>query len=51
MRSREPDEETVLLLRERLRAVDEALGTPPGLWERVRSGPPAVPAPRAEPTP
>ncbi|MCC3653324.1 hypothetical protein LIX60_18025 [Streptomyces sp. S07_1.15] len=49
MRSREPDEETVLLLRERLRAVDEALGTPPGLWERVRSGPPAVPAPRAEP--
>ncbi|WP_051723474.1 hypothetical protein [Streptomyces albus] len=49
MKSREPDEETVQLLRERLRAADEAVETPPGLWERVRSGPPAVPAPRAEP--
>ncbi|NJP99904.1 hypothetical protein [Streptomyces zingiberis] len=49
MRGHAPDEETVLLLRERLRAVDETVTMPPDLWERVRSGPPVVPVPRPAP--
>ncbi|NGO10616.1 hypothetical protein G5C60_24220 [Streptomyces sp. HC44] len=33
----EPDERVAALLRDRLRAADEEIGTPPGLWERVRA--------------
>ncbi|MEU3712830.1 hypothetical protein [Streptomyces catenulae] len=32
--------DAVALLRERLRRADEAIGTPPGLWARVRETPP-----------
>ncbi|GAB2969545.1 hypothetical protein GCM10023080_036020 [Streptomyces pseudoechinosporeus] len=33
----EPDDRVASLLRDRLRAADEEIETPPGLWERVRS--------------
>ena len=33
----EPDDRVAALLRDRLRAADEEIETPPGLWERVRS--------------
>ncbi|WP_033319816.1 hypothetical protein [Streptomyces yerevanensis] len=33
----EPDDRVAELLRDRLRAADEEIETPPGLWERVRS--------------
>ncbi|MBC9728203.1 hypothetical protein [Streptomyces sp. TRM68367] len=33
----EPDDRVAALLRERLRAADEEIATPPGLWDRVRA--------------
>ncbi|MFH8487223.1 hypothetical protein [Streptomyces longisporoflavus] len=36
-----PDETAVSVLRERLRAADEAIEVPPGLWNRVRADAPA----------
>ncbi|KAF4405120.1 MULTISPECIES: hypothetical protein [Streptomyces] len=46
MRGDLPDEETAAALRERLRAADESIGTPAGLWDRVGATAPAAPVRR-----